>query len=277
MDGSVNPPENPPEDLHRLLGRAGRAVARWDRRAAAGHGLGPTAAAVLAQLVATGPLAHRELAGALGLAPATLTPVIDGLERAGDVSRRRDGADRRVVRVIATEAGRRRIEQVGPAIIGLTARYLPSPPEPQRAVVRRWLVDVVAALEGAGPVPPSPLPSPPPSPLSSLSSLLSSQPDGGPAPGPAGEVEPCGEGPWPAVELDDHRHLGDPCAGMAQPQRPEPHGAPAGAAGGHRPPAAQYRAVGVRGQVGLRAPAVEHLTGDPQDVSDGLHGPRMGR
>ncbi len=192
MNGSATPPD----DLHRLLGRAGRAVARWDRRAAAGHGLGPTAAAVLAQLAAAGPQAHRELAGALGLAPATLTPVIDGLERAGDVARRRDGADRRVVHVAVTEDGRRRIERAGPAITGLTARRLPCPPEPQRAVVHRWLVDVVAALEGTAPSP---------------------QPHDGPAPGAADQVEPGGEGPRPAVELDDDGHLGDPRAGMVQP------------------------------------------------------------
>jgi MarR family transcriptional regulator for hemolysin len=47
-----------------------------------------------------------ELARALGIEGPTLTRHLDALEQAGLVARRRDEADRRIVRVEATEAGR---------------------------------------------------------------------------------------------------------------------------------------------------------------------------
>lgn len=184
-------------DLHRLLARAGRALAGWDRRAAADHALTPAGLAALAHLQGTGPLPHRELAAALGIAPATLTPVVDALERAGDVVRARDETDRRVVLVAVTEAGRARGEQAGAAVAALAARVLPRPPEPDRAAVHRWLLAVLDALDRAA-LDPSP------------------EPQGGPPPPPAGEVEPGGEGTHAPVELHHDRHLRDTRARVRQ-------------------------------------------------------------
>jgi DNA-binding MarR family transcriptional regulator len=162
-------PAEPPLEV--LLERVGAAVGRHRRRVAAAHGLTPTALAVLAALDgvgAGGPVggrgdparapsdhdpagapshhdqnrapSHRELAGRLGLSPATLTPVLDALETTGAVRRQRDRTDRRVVRVHRTPAGRARLARAPSA-------RLPQPDPDVEAAVRAWLRTVLAAAE----------------------------------------------------------------------------------------------------------------------------------
>jgi DNA-binding MarR family transcriptional regulator len=55
------------------------------------------------------PLSH--LADAAGIAPATATRVVDGLEKAGLVRRGRSMADRRTVFISLTAEGRRRVRR----------------------------------------------------------------------------------------------------------------------------------------------------------------------
>ena len=142
-----------PPPLEVLLERVGAAVGRHRRRIAAAHGLTPTALAVLAALGGAdahdpggdpfrGP-SHRELAGRLGLSPATLTPVLDALESAGEVRRERDRTDRRVVRLHRTPAGRARLVRTPPA-------RLPQPDPAVAPAVRAWLLAVLAAAEAPG-------------------------------------------------------------------------------------------------------------------------------
>jgi MarR family transcriptional regulator, organic hydroperoxide resistance regulator len=140
-------PAQPPLEV--LLERVGAAVTRHRRRVAAAHGLTPTTMAVLAALDPhdlddpDGAPSHRELAGRLGLSPATLTPVLDALEAAGEVRRERDRTDRRVVRLHRTPAGRARLARA-------PSTRLPRPdPEADRAV-RAWLLAVLAAAETPG-------------------------------------------------------------------------------------------------------------------------------
>lgn len=138
------------EPLDRLLVRAGSALQRVTRRAAAVHGLSATALEVLAALVALGELSHRDLAGHLRLAPATLTPVLDGLEAEGALSRVRDGVDRRVVWVSITEHGR---ERHAVAAVGVAAAVaaLPEPPPDHAAVIRGHLLGLLDAIDRAAP------------------------------------------------------------------------------------------------------------------------------
>ncbi len=137
-----------PADLPHLLARTGRAVARARRTHRGGPGLSPAARSVLAFVHAHGPSAHRDLAVALGVAPATVTAVVDGLERRGHVARTRDERDRRVVRVSLTDTGRARLA----AADGAPAHPLPDPPPAEAEVVRRYLTAVLLALEdGNGP------------------------------------------------------------------------------------------------------------------------------
>jgi len=144
-------PAQPPLEV--LLERVGAAVGRHRRRIAAAHGLTPTALAVLASLGAADPddprdgrcpaPSHRELAGRLGLSPATLTPVLDALESAGEVRRERDRTDRRVVRLHRTPAGRGRLARTPSA-------RLPQPDPEVAPAVRAWLLTVLAAAEAPG-------------------------------------------------------------------------------------------------------------------------------
>ncbi|GAA1876039.1 hypothetical protein GCM10009836_66700 [Pseudonocardia ailaonensis] len=135
-----------PVPLTELLVRAGEAVTRFRRRVTAEHGLSGTALGVLESLARTGGLSHRELAGTLGVTPATLTPVVDELERVGEVRRERDRDDRRIVRVWITDAGARRAESAG-ADVGETMRAaLPEPSSAEAETVRRHLHAVLAAM-----------------------------------------------------------------------------------------------------------------------------------
>jgi DNA-binding MarR family transcriptional regulator len=134
------------ESLDRLLVRTGQALQRFSRRTAAAHGLSATALAVLDVLVRHDAPSHRDLAGRLRLAPATLTPVLDALEATGALTRVRDGADRRVVRVAITESGRERFA-VAIADVAAAVARLPRPSPEQEAVIRTYLRVLLDAVD----------------------------------------------------------------------------------------------------------------------------------
>lgn len=132
------------QPLDRLLIATGATLARYRQRVAAAHGLSATALDLLTALSSEDGLPHRELAGRLGLTPATLTPVVDTRERAGDVRRERDTDDRRVVRVYLTESGRRRRETVADQVDRALRDVVPR----EDPAVRRYLGEVLAAVAG---------------------------------------------------------------------------------------------------------------------------------
>jgi DNA-binding MarR family transcriptional regulator len=135
----------------RLLPRVGGAVARSHRRLLAEHGLTTTSAALLDVLDRHAGLCHRELAGRLALAPATLTPVVDALAAAGDVDRARDPRDRRVVRLSITPAGRARLRTATAAVSAALRTTLPTPPPAHAPLIRAYLLTVLTALDDPGP------------------------------------------------------------------------------------------------------------------------------
>ena len=89
-----------------LLGRAHEAHRALAADALAPFGLTPKAFGALAVLDAEGPLSQLELAGRQGIDRTTMVAVIDHLERAGAVERRRDAGDRRRYALHVTPAGR---------------------------------------------------------------------------------------------------------------------------------------------------------------------------
>lgn len=75
-------------------------------------------------LASARPRKTKELAEYLGLAVNTVTDVVDGLERRGLAQRRRDDADRRIVRVELTEAGRAAAATVARGHLDIYRSYL---------------------------------------------------------------------------------------------------------------------------------------------------------
>ena len=135
--------------LHRLLARAGQAVSRYSRDVVAAHGLTVTSMGVLGALADGEAVSHRELSGHLGVAPATLTPVVDALEATGALARERDPADRRVVRLRITERGRVRLADAHGAVVTTLRSGLPQPPPRDAEIIRAYLLAVLAAVTRA--------------------------------------------------------------------------------------------------------------------------------
>ncbi|MEJ7791335.1 MAG: MarR family transcriptional regulator [Gaiellaceae bacterium] len=92
-------------------------------------GMSPARLSALSVVVFRGPLTLGELAAAEGVRSATMTGIVNGLERDGLARRRPHASDGRAVLIEATAAGRRRLKQA-----------------------RRWRIEAVAAkLEDLSP------------------------------------------------------------------------------------------------------------------------------
>lgn len=83
----------------------------WAARCQA-HGLSITGFQTLALLEMHGQLPMSRLAEELGVALPNATGIVGRMEERGIVERRHDEVDRRVVRVVLTDAGRRLIEEM---------------------------------------------------------------------------------------------------------------------------------------------------------------------
>jgi DNA-binding MarR family transcriptional regulator len=128
-----------------LAGRLRLAVTRLARqmRQQTDTGLSPTLLATLATVESAGPLTLGDLALRERVAPPTITRAVTGLEADGLVVRRVDSADRRVVWVEVTPAGRRLLERARTRKNAWLARRLRdfAPEDVER------LAEAVAALE----------------------------------------------------------------------------------------------------------------------------------
>ena len=132
--------------LDQLLSRAGGAVQGHYRRTVARHGATGTAVSVLGVLAHADGLSQRELAGRVGLTPATLTPVLDALEHEGRIGRERDTSDRRIVRLTITDAGRAYVRSVSTEVAAALRARLPRPPAEHEPIIRDYLVAVLSAV-----------------------------------------------------------------------------------------------------------------------------------
>jgi DNA-binding MarR family transcriptional regulator len=97
-----------------------RRAAEEDREA----GVSRARLSALSVVVFRGPLTLGELATAEGVRSATMTGIVNGLERDGLVRRRPHGRDRRAVQVEATAAGRRLLERAQARRLDLVASKL---------------------------------------------------------------------------------------------------------------------------------------------------------
>ena len=94
--------------LDELAAHSPAAAMRYMRHRPGG-GLSLVHLNVLTVLDTDGPLPMRALAESLDVSQASATGIVDRMEQRGIVERRRDEADRRVIRVALTDEGRRLI------------------------------------------------------------------------------------------------------------------------------------------------------------------------
>jgi DNA-binding MarR family transcriptional regulator len=94
------------------------------RRVDPAMGLAPAAASALSVIVFGGPRTLGQLAAAEQIRPPSLTPLVRALEAAGLARRERDVQDRRVVRIAATEKGRRLLQQGRSRRVGVLSGWL---------------------------------------------------------------------------------------------------------------------------------------------------------
>ncbi|SEK86853.1 MarR family winged helix-turn-helix transcriptional regulator [Streptacidiphilus jiangxiensis] len=90
-----------PPDIGRALRSAGLRLAQLNRRIGVALGLRDVDMDCFELITRLGPMTPGGLARAASLHPATVTGILDRLERAGWVGRTRDPADRRLVRIQA--------------------------------------------------------------------------------------------------------------------------------------------------------------------------------
>jgi DNA-binding MarR family transcriptional regulator len=131
--------------LRRLQSAMGDAETALARRL----GLGPTDLAAMTHLTfAAEPIGPRELSGRLGITPGATTELVDRLERAGHLERRRDTVDRRRVQLHPSTATLAEVAgALGPLLAALDA-VAADLEEHDRDVVTRYLTGVLAAYEG---------------------------------------------------------------------------------------------------------------------------------
>jgi MarR family transcriptional regulator, 2-MHQ and catechol-resistance regulon repressor len=132
-------PENQVRALNAFitLARASEAVAARLERSLAGKRLTTSQFGVIEALLHLGPLCQGELAGKLLRSGASMTSVVEGLEKRGLVVRQRTEEDKRFVRVALTGKGRRLIQEIFPAHAETVTRLFSVLTEEEQEQLRR--------------------------------------------------------------------------------------------------------------------------------------------
>lgn len=100
-------------------------------------------------LTASEPLAPHDLAERVGVTRATMTGLLDGLERGGLIARRRDRLDRRSVKIALTPAGRDLTERVNDEHSNWIASLVGDLDEEERDDLQRLLARVWRRTDAA--------------------------------------------------------------------------------------------------------------------------------
>jgi len=120
MESRALQPEPPSlavdEAVMQALRRIGRAIELHSHSLASRYGLTVPQLAVLKELGAADGRSIGELTRAVHLSQATVTGILDRLQRRGLIQRRRGEADKRKVHVWLTEAGREALRQSPPLL-----------------------------------------------------------------------------------------------------------------------------------------------------------------
>ena len=142
--------ESREEPLGFALGAAARKLAKFYVQALTDSPLTPSQLFLLRQLWFEDGLPLRDLGVRSQLDATSTTWLVDQLEQAGLVERRRNDTDRRIVRVWLTEAGRRTQAELVPALDrwenALYQGLLPQHPPEEIAAFRRVLATLINIL-----------------------------------------------------------------------------------------------------------------------------------
>jgi len=141
----MNEPGGPPThlDLFRWIGWAQRqAGENWVRE----RDLSQSQAFVLGYLVQNPGTIQREIARVSRTSAASVSSLLQGLERRGLIERRTEGADERTKRVFATPAGGELIAGFAEAMQGADATILAPLSEAERATLLALLAKITAQL-----------------------------------------------------------------------------------------------------------------------------------
>ncbi len=136
--------------IARLLVVAGHLTSqRWNRVLAEEHGLTQAGMVTLMTLHEHGELPHRAVAERCFVKPATLTGIVDTLERDGLVVRQPHDTDRRSVKLALTPAGRARVETLR-AVMRSDRPLTAVDADPTKAaVIREFLLAVIGTAGAA--------------------------------------------------------------------------------------------------------------------------------
>jgi DNA-binding MarR family transcriptional regulator len=133
--------------IGRLLGIAGRMTAARFQRMLESQGMTHAGWQVLLAIGDGEGLTQREVAERCYVTPATVTGVVDTLEREGLVTRERGTEDRRVVRVRLTAEGRTRLRRMKAEAARVMAPVFGDLSARDEAVVRRFLTRTIERLQ----------------------------------------------------------------------------------------------------------------------------------
>lgn len=134
-------------DILTSLRRIIRAVSLYSRQLLSRYELTAPQLTCLRHLLRHGPRAAGDLARGVSLSQATVTGILDRLERGGLVERRRSTVDRRRVEVFLTDAGRELATSVPQPLQERFARRLAQLPERRRKRIDRVLKEIVELME----------------------------------------------------------------------------------------------------------------------------------
>lgn len=134
----------------RVLGslrRIIRAVDLYSRYLALRYSLTGPQLVCVRHLLRFGPTAPGTLARRISLSPATITGIVDRLEKRGLVTRERSTDDKRKVEIALTEEGHELVKQMPPPLHETFSRRLDTLPVEEQEEIDRVLTKIVDMME----------------------------------------------------------------------------------------------------------------------------------
>ncbi|HEX7031303.1 MAG TPA: MarR family transcriptional regulator [Gammaproteobacteria bacterium] len=144
------PPDHDTSCDDRILGslrRIIRAVDLYSRYLALRYSLTGPQLVCVRHLLRHGPTAPGTLARRISLSPATVTGIVDRLEKRGLVTRARSIDDKRKVEIALTDEGRQLVGQMPPPLHETFSRRLGELPVEQQEEIDRVLAKIVDMME----------------------------------------------------------------------------------------------------------------------------------